>query len=74
MLEVLESIRSPLAPHDVDKLSDKLTRDLNLGGSHSTDLTEEAIAFTCWIAIEAEHRLRYKILDLLEEIAEYFKE
>jgi hypothetical protein len=71
---VLESIRSPLVPEDVDKLSKKLTKTLNLRGSHSGEITEEAIAFTCWIAVEAEHRLRYKILDIIEEIAESFQE
>ncbi|KAL2108530.1 hypothetical protein VUR80DRAFT_3693 [Thermomyces stellatus] len=49
---------------------EKETKNLNLGGPHSGDLTEEAIAFTCWIAVEAEHRLRYKIFDLLEEVGE----
>ncbi|KAL4975140.1 hypothetical protein BDW66DRAFT_76184 [Aspergillus desertorum] len=43
---------------------------LNPDGVHSGNLTEEAIVFTCWIAVEAEHRLRYKILDFLEEVAE----
>lgn len=47
---------------------------MNAGGSHSGNLIEEAIVLTCWIAIEAEHRLRHKIFDLLEEIAEEFKE
>ncbi|KPM42920.1 hypothetical protein AK830_g3610 [Neonectria ditissima] len=45
-------------------------KDPNLNRPHSGDLTEEAIAFTCWIAIEAEHRLRYKIFDLLQAVAE----
>lgn len=49
---------------------EKETKNLNLRGPHSGDLTEEAIAFTCWIAVEAEHRLRYKIFDLLEEVGE----
>jgi hypothetical protein len=71
---VLESIRSPPTSQDMSKFSDKLTKDLNLQGLHSGEITEEAIAFTCWIATEAEHRLRYKILDLIEEIAEQFKE
>ncbi|KAL3478033.1 hypothetical protein BJX99DRAFT_256801 [Aspergillus californicus] len=39
-------------------------------GPHSGNLTEEAIAFTCWIVVEAEHRLRWKIPDILAEIAE----
>ncbi|KAL4993514.1 hypothetical protein BDV10DRAFT_178976 [Aspergillus recurvatus] len=43
---------------------------LNPDGVHSGNLTEDAIAFTCWIAVEAEHRLRYKIPDFLEEVAE----
>ena len=48
----------------------KANKNVNLGGAHSGDLTEEAIVFTCWMAVEAEHRLRYKIFDLLEEIGE----
>lgn len=52
----------------------KETAKLNPKGPHSGNLTEEIIVFTCWIAVEGEHRLRYKIFDLLEEIAEYFKE
>jgi hypothetical protein len=69
---VLESIRSSSSPHDSSSFnfSKKLTRDLNLKGPHSGDIAEEAIAFTCWIAVEAEHRLRYKVFDLIEEIAE----
>lgn len=49
---------------------DKAFKNLNLGGPHSGDLMEEAIVLTCWVAVEAEHRLRYKIFDLLEEIGE----
>jgi hypothetical protein len=49
-------------------------QDLNLHGTHAGNLTVDAIALTCWIVVEAEHRLRYKVLDLLEEIAENFKE
>ncbi|KAF7589137.1 hypothetical protein BBP40_004742 [Aspergillus hancockii] len=45
-------------------------QDLNLHGAHSSNLTEDAIALTCWIVVEAEHRLRYKVLDVLEEIGE----
>ena len=69
---VLESIRSSSLSHDSSSFnfSEKLARDLNLQGAHSGDITEEAIAFTCWIAVEAEHRLRYKVFDLIEEIAE----
>ncbi|KAK7402699.1 hypothetical protein QQX98_011563 [Neonectria punicea] len=48
--------------------------NMNAGGTHSGNLTEEAIVLTCWIAVEAEHRLRHKIFDLLEEIAEELKE
>jgi hypothetical protein len=43
---------------------------LNLHGIHAGNLTVDAIALTCWIVVEAEHRLRYKILDVLEEIGE----
>ncbi|KAI9370455.1 hypothetical protein BJX61DRAFT_544583 [Aspergillus egyptiacus] len=49
---------------------DEDQKHLNLDGHHSGNLTEEAIAFTCWIVVEAEHRLRCKIPDLLEEVAE----
>ncbi|KAL4911166.1 hypothetical protein BDW74DRAFT_172630 [Aspergillus multicolor] len=45
-------------------------RDLNPNGFHSGNLTGDAIAFTCWIVVEAEHRLRCKILDFLEKVAE----
>ncbi|KAF7554372.1 hypothetical protein G7Z17_g2974 [Cylindrodendrum hubeiense] len=50
------------------------SQNLNIGGSHSGNVTEDAIGLTGWIAMEAEHRLRHKIIDLLEEIAEEFKE
>jgi len=56
-----------------DKMLQKKTKEdkiLNLDGAHSGNLLEEAIVFTCWIAVEGEHRLRWKILDLLEEVAE----
>ncbi|KAL6234008.1 hypothetical protein BDW75DRAFT_174565 [Aspergillus navahoensis] len=43
---------------------------LNPDGAHSGNLTEDAIVFTCWIAVEAEHRVRCKIPDFLEEVAE----
>ncbi|KAJ6063542.1 hypothetical protein N7499_012222 [Penicillium canescens] len=45
-------------------------QDLNLHGTHAGNLTADAIALTCWIVVEAEHRLRYKVLDLFEEIGE----
>ncbi|KAH7126112.1 hypothetical protein EDB81DRAFT_203561 [Dactylonectria macrodidyma] len=62
-------------PHcwDMGEKSDE-SKNLNVGGSHSGDLTEEAIVLTCWIAMEGEHRIRHKIIDLIEEIAENFKE
>jgi hypothetical protein len=60
-------------PEDTPGFSEKLIRDLNLQGSHSGGITEESIAFTCWIAVEAERRLRYKIFDLIKEITEEFK-
>ncbi|KAL2194052.1 hypothetical protein P885DRAFT_80580 [Corynascus similis CBS 632.67] len=68
---VLEAVRAGIQNgENASKLPEKLTKYLNLQGSHSGDLTEEAIAFTCWIAVEAEHRLRYKIFDLIEEVLE----
>ncbi|KAJ6060181.1 hypothetical protein N7444_002035 [Penicillium canescens] len=45
-------------------------QDLNLHGTHAGNLTADAIALSCWIVVEAEHRLRYKVLDLFEEIGE----
>ncbi|KAL4789490.1 hypothetical protein BDV19DRAFT_395030 [Aspergillus venezuelensis] len=45
-------------------------KDVNPDGAHSGNLTEEAIIFSCWIVVEAEHRLRAKIPDFLEEVAE----
>ncbi|EEU38051.1 uncharacterized protein NECHADRAFT_84488 [Fusarium vanettenii 77-13-4] len=59
---------------EASKSKKKEVAKLNPKGPHSGNLTEEMIVFTCWIAVEGEHRLRYKIFDLLEEIAEYFKE
>ncbi|KAL2822623.1 hypothetical protein BJX63DRAFT_127162 [Aspergillus granulosus] len=47
-------------------------RDLNPSGSHSGNLVDDAIAFTCWIVVEAEHRLRFKLPDFLEEVSEEF--
>ncbi|KAK5659480.1 hypothetical protein OQA88_681 [Cercophora sp. LCS_1] len=73
-VEVLEHIRSHPDSKDAPKLNKKLTKDLNLQGPHSGNIVKESIAFTCWIAVEAEHRLRYKILDLIEEVAESFGE
>jgi hypothetical protein len=62
---------------NLNKMSDNMLKKktkedkiLNLDGTHSGNLLEEAIVFTCWIAVEGEHRLRWKILDLLEEVAE----
>ena len=52
------------------KREKKRTKNLNLDGQHSGDLLEEAMVFTCWIALESEHRLRYKILDVLQQIGE----
>lgn len=56
------------------KKGEKPDKILNLDGPHSGNLLEEAIVFTCWMAFEGEHRLRWKILDLLEEVAETFGE
>ena len=54
----------------VESKRTKPDKILNLEGSHSGSLLEEAIIFTCWMAIESEHRMRWKIIDLLEEIGE----
>ncbi|KAK2739196.1 hypothetical protein FQN57_006639 [Myotisia sp. PD_48] len=51
-------------------LNGKPIKNLNLDGPHSSDLLEDAMVFSCWIVVEAEHRLRYKIFDLLEEAGE----
>ncbi|KAL3455753.1 hypothetical protein BJX64DRAFT_57680 [Aspergillus heterothallicus] len=48
-------------------------KNLNPSGPHSGNLLDDAIAFTCWIVVEAEHRLRCKIPDFLEEVAENFE-
>jgi hypothetical protein len=50
--------------------SGKANKNVNLDGPHTGDLLEETIVLTCWSAVEAEHRLRYKLLDLLQEIGE----
>jgi hypothetical protein len=54
---------------DIDtKKKDEAT--LNADGAHAGNLLEDAITLSCWIVVEAEHRLRYKVFDLLEEIGE----
>ncbi|KAL4929429.1 uncharacterized protein BDV17DRAFT_74794 [Aspergillus undulatus] len=45
-------------------------KDLNPHGSHSGNIMEAAIVFSCYIVIEAEHRLRAKVPDFLSEVAE----
>ncbi|EEQ88285.1 hypothetical protein RJZ56_000446 [Blastomyces dermatitidis] len=45
-------------------------KDLNPDGPHVGNLTEDMIMLSCWIVAEAEHRLRYKIFDVLQEIGE----
>lgn len=52
------------------KKTKKPSKNLNPGGHHAGNITEEAIVFTCWAAVEAEHRLRHKLEDLAEEIGE----
>jgi hypothetical protein len=42
----------------------------NFSGTHAGNLLADAIVMTCWATAEAEHRLRHKLLDLLQEIAE----
>lgn len=56
--------------HGLSGTKGRLDKNVHLGGEHVGNLTEEVIAFTCWMIIEAEHRLRYKIFDLLQEVGE----
>lgn len=60
--------------HTMSGNKGKLEKNVNLGGEHVGNLTEEVIAFTGWMIAEAEHRLRYKILDVLQEIGEHLGE
>ncbi|KAK2794876.1 hypothetical protein FQN51_000619 [Onygenales sp. PD_10] len=45
-------------------------KGFNLNGPHAGNVIEDAIIISCWVVVEAEHRLRYKILDFLEEVGE----
>ncbi|KAK2809455.1 hypothetical protein FQN50_003723 [Emmonsiellopsis sp. PD_5] len=45
-------------------------KGFNPNGPHAGNVIEDAIIISCWIVAEAEHRLRYKILDFLEEVGE----
>lgn len=45
-------------------------KPVNPYGTHAGNYLEEVIAFSCWMVVEAEHRLRYKLLDLIEEAGE----
>lgn len=47
----------------------EILNDHDLGIAAETDLTD-AIVLTNWIVAEAEHRLRLKVLDVLQDIAE----
>ncbi|KAL5339378.1 hypothetical protein BJX70DRAFT_158581 [Aspergillus crustosus] len=71
----ITSVMANVDAHNT-KLSDikDEERDLNPNGTHSGNIFEEAVAFTCWVVVEAEHRLRYKIPEFLEEIAENIQE
>lgn len=42
----------------------------NMTGTHTGDIFEEAVVMACWAALEAEHRIRHTILDILIVIAE----
>ncbi|KFX87209.1 hypothetical protein V490_08454 [Pseudogymnoascus sp. VKM F-3557] len=42
----------------------------NMTGTHTGDIFEEAVVMSCWAALEAEHKIRHLILDILIEIAE----
>ncbi|KFY59595.1 hypothetical protein V496_05630 [Pseudogymnoascus sp. VKM F-4515 (FW-2607)] len=42
----------------------------NMTETHTGDIFEEAVVMTCWAALEAEHRIRHTILDILIAIAE----
>ncbi|CAG9949420.1 unnamed protein product [Clonostachys rosea f. rosea IK726] len=73
-----ESVNEKTSPevtsdNNGEKLKKKTKRpnkNLNPGGHHAGNITEEAIVFTCWAVVEAEHRLRHKLEDLAEEIGE----
>lgn len=56
--------------HRLSGSKGKGTENVNLEGVHVGNLTEEVIVLTAWMQVEAEHRLRYKILDVLQEIGE----
>ncbi|KAJ5671505.1 hypothetical protein N7507_000632 [Penicillium longicatenatum] len=49
---------------------DRTLPEIGDGVNWDGSLVLDMIAFTCWIVVEAEHRLRLKVLDFLEEIAE----
>ncbi|VUC24648.1 unnamed protein product [Clonostachys rosea] len=72
--ELADEKTSPEISDNSGEKSKKKTRkpnkNLNSGGHHAGNLAEEAIVFTCWAAVEAEHRLRHKLEDLAEEIGE----
>lgn len=42
----------------------------NMTGTHTGNIFEEAVVMACWAALEAEHRIRHTILDILIVIAE----
>lgn len=52
------------------KLAPRHTMGSNMTGAHTGDIFEETVVMTCWAALEAEHRIRHTILDILILIAE----
>lgn len=52
------------------RLAPNHTTGSNITGTHTGDIFEEAVVLSCWAALEAEHRIRHTILDILIAIAE----
>ncbi|OBT45581.1 hypothetical protein VE00_03532 [Pseudogymnoascus sp. WSF 3629] len=52
------------------RLAPKHRTGSNMTGTHTGDIFEEAVVLSCWAALEAEHRIRHTILDILIAIAE----
>jgi hypothetical protein len=72
-LRIYDTVPAAPASCDVPAPSTKMQKDgeeVNPDGFHHGDILEEAIVFSCWAVVEAEHRLRYKVLDILSEIGE----
>ncbi|KAL4888810.1 hypothetical protein BDV59DRAFT_205796 [Aspergillus ambiguus] len=58
-----------LVPVPEIRVEPDIVQDIHRGFTREDELND-AIALTCWMAVEAEHRLRWKVVDVLQHLGE----